>query len=90
MNKTTNIIEFPNLIKKKKEKMVEIRDEIEKILTNYAINERDLWAVSLAAGRFASINLEKLDGEKQTLNFFKNCIDTQRKFELTRNSSNIS
>tara|TARA_B100000674_G_scaffold166323_1_gene133698 strand:- start:619 stop:891 length:273 start_codon:yes stop_codon:yes gene_type:complete len=90
MNKTKNIIEFPNLIKKKKEKMVEIRDEIEKILTNYAINERDLWAVSLAAGRFASINLEKLDGEKQTLNFFKNCIDTQRKFELTRNSSNIS
>ena len=90
MNKTTNIIEFPNLIKKKKEKMVEIRDEIEKILTNYAMNERDLWAVSLAAGRFASINLEKLDGEKQTLNFFKNCIDTQRKFELTRNSSNIT
>ena len=90
MNKTRNIIEFPNLIKKKKEKMVEIRDEIEKILTKYAINERDLWAVSLAAGRFASINLEKLDGEKQTLNFFKNCIDTQRRFELTRNSSNIS
>ena len=90
MNKTKNIIKFPNLINKKKEKMVEIRDEIEKILTNYAIDERDLWAVSLAAGRFASINLEKLEGEKQTLNFFKNCIDTQRKFELTRNSSNIS
>ena len=54
------------------------------------MNERDLWAVSLAAGRFASINLEKLDGEKQTLNFFKTCIDTQRKFELTRNSSNIT
>ncbi len=90
MNNRKNIIEFPNLMNKKKEKMVEIRDEIEKILTNYAINERDLWAVSLAAGRFASINLEKLDGEKQTLNFFKNCIDTQRKFELTRNSSNIS
>ena len=90
MNKTKNIIEFPNLINKKKEKMVEIRDEIERILTNYAINERDLWAVSLAAGRFASINLEKLEGEKQTLIFFKNCIETQRKFELTRNSSNIS
>ena len=64
--------------------MVEIRDEIERILTNYAINERDLWAVSLAAGRFASINLEKLDGEKETLNFFKNCIDTQKKFELNQ------
>ena len=90
MHNTKNIIEFPNLINQKKEKMAEIRDEIEKILTNYAINERDLWAVSLAAGRFASINLEKLDGEKQTINFFKNCIETQRKFELTRNSSNIS
>ena len=90
MHNTKNIIEFPNLINKKKEKMVEIRDEIEKFLNNYAMNERDLWAVSLAAGRFASINLEKLDGEKQTLNFFKTCIDTQRKFELTRNSSNIT
>ena len=90
MHSTKNIIEFPNLINQKKEKMVEIRDEIEKILTNYAINERDLWAVSLAAGRFASINLEKLDGEKQTINFFKNCIETQRKFELTRDSSNIT
>ena len=90
MHNTKNIIEFPNLINKKKEKMVEIRDEIEKFLTNYAMNERDLWAVSLAAGRFASINLEKLDGEKQTLNLFKTCIDTQRKFELTRNSSNIT
>ena len=90
MHNTKNIIEFPSLINQKKEKMAEIRDEIEKILTNYAINERDLWAVSLAAGRFASINLEKLDGEKQTINFFKNCIETQRKYELTRNSSNVT
>ena len=90
MHNSKNIIEFPNLINQKKEKMAEIRDEIEKILTNYAINERDLWAVSLAAGRFASINLEKLDGEKQTINFFKNCIETQRKYELTKNSSNVT
>ena len=90
MHSTKNIIEFPNLINQKKEKMVKIRDEIEKILTNYAINEQDLWAVSLAAGRFASINLEKLDGEKQTINFFKNCIETQKKSELNRNSSNIT
>ena len=90
MNDTKNIIKFPNLLSKKKKKMVEIRDEIERFLTNYAINERDLWAVSLAAGRFASINLEKLDGEDETLNFFKSCIDTQKKFELTRNSTNIT
>ena len=90
MHDTKNIIKFPNLLNKKKKKMVEIRDEIERILTNYAVNERDLWAVSLAAGRFASINLEKLDGEKETLNLFKNCIDTQKKFELATNSSNIT
>ena len=90
MNNTKNIIKFPNLLNKKKKKMVEIRDEIESILTKYAINERDLWAVSLAAGRFASINLERLEGEKQTLDFFKNCIETQKKFELTRNSSNVT
>ena len=90
MHNTKNIIKFPNLLNKKKKKMVEIRDEIESILTKYAINERDLWAVSLAAGRFASINLERLEGEKQTLDFFKNCIETQKKFELTRNSSNVT
>ena len=90
MHNTKNIIKFPNLLNKKKKKMIEIRDEIESILTKYAINERDLWAVSLAAGRLASINLEKLDGEKETLNFFKNCIDTQKKFELTRDSTNIT
>ena len=33
--------------------------EIEMILTNYSLNKRDLWAVSLAAGRFSSINLMK-------------------------------
>ncbi len=90
MDYSNNIIRFPSLVDKKKEKMVQIRDEIEKILTHYAINHEDLWAVSLAAGRFASINLEKLDGEEQTLNFFKNCIDTQKKYELARNSANIT
>ena len=70
--------------------MVQIRDEIEKILTHYALEEKDLWAVSLAAGRFASINLERLDGEDTTIKFFKNCIKTQKEFELSRNSSNVT
>ena len=90
MNKLDNIIKFPNLTDKKKKRMVKIRDEIEKILTNYALIEKDLWAVSLAAGRFASINLERLDGEDNTIKFFKNCIKTQKDFELSRNSSNIT
>ena len=90
MKKLNNVIKFPNLTDKKKKRMVQIRDEIERILTNYAISEKDLWAVSLAAGRFASINLEKLDGEDTTIKFFKNCIRTQREFELSRNSSNVT
>ncbi len=90
MKKLNNVIKFPNLTDKKKKRMVQIRDEIEGILTNYAISEKDLWAVSLAAGRFASINLEKLDGEDTTIKFFKNCIRTQREFELSRNSSNVT
>ena len=77
----SNILKFPSLIEQKKEKLTIIRDEIEKLLTAYAINERDLWAVSLAAGRFASINLSRIEGETDTIDFFKNCIETQNKFE---------
>ncbi len=90
MKKLNNIIKFPNLTEKKKKRMVQIRDEIEKILTSYAIREKDLWAVSLAAGRFSSINLERLDGEGSTIKFFKDCIKTQKEFELSRNSSNVT
>ena len=58
---------------------MKIRDEIEKILFSYAMKEKDLWAVSLAAGRFASMNLDKIDGTEKTIEFFKNCIETQKK-----------
>ena len=51
--------------------MEQIRDEVELILSKYAIDKCDLWAVSLAAGRFASINLERFDGEEHTINFLK-------------------
>ena len=89
MKKFNNIIKFPDLMDKKKKKMAEVRDEIEIILTNYALDKKDLWAVALAAGRFSSINLERIDGEEKTLKFFKNCIETQKRYELTRNPTNI-
>ena len=90
MKHQNNILKFPSLIDKKKDRLVKLRDDIEKILTNYALYEKDLWAVSLAAGRFAAINLEKLENEEKAIEFFRNCIRTQRKYELTRNSSNIT
>ena len=90
MNNENNIIKFPNLIDKKKRTFRNIRDDIERILSSYALETKELWAVSLAAGRFASINLEKLEGEEETIKFFKSCIDTQKKYESSRNSSNIS
>ena len=78
MKKNQNILKFPDLVETKKQKYMKIRDEIEKILFNYAVKEKDLWAVSLAAGRFASMNLDKIDGTDKTIEFFKNCIDTQK------------
>lgn len=82
MIENQNILKFPNPVEIKKNKYVKIRDEIEKILFNYAIKEKDLWAVSLAAGRFASMNLDKIDGTEKTIEFFKNCIETQKKTSI--------
>ncbi|MBD22792.1 MAG: hypothetical protein CL572_03915 [Alphaproteobacteria bacterium] len=79
MKKNQNILKFPDPIETKKNKYIKIRDEIEKILFKHALKENDLWAVSLAAGRFASMNLEKIDGTDKTIEFFKNCIETQKK-----------
>ncbi|MFL2661248.1 MAG: hypothetical protein ACJ0G4_04835 [Alphaproteobacteria bacterium] len=90
MQNADNIIKFPNLIDKKKKRFRNIRDDIERILSLYALEKNDLWAVSLAAGRFSSINLEKLEGEESTIKFFKSCINTQKKYESSRNSTNIT
>ena len=79
MSKNQNIIKFPNNINYKKEKYIKIRDEVESLLFNYALNKKDLWAVSLAAGRFSAMNLQKIDGEEKAMDFFKNCVDTQKK-----------
>ena len=82
MIENQNILKFPNPVEIKKNKYVKIRDEIEKILFSYAVKEKDLWAVSLAAGRFASMNLDKIDGTEKTIEFFKNCIETQKKTSI--------
>ena len=42
-----NIIDFPSPINLKKKEYVKIRDEIERILTSYALEKDDLWAVAL-------------------------------------------
>jgi len=82
MKKNQNILKFPDPVEIKKQKYMKIRDEIEKILFSYAMKEKDLWAVSLAAGRFASMNLDKIDGTEKTIEFFKNCIETQKKTSI--------
>ena len=42
MKKINNVIKFPCLIKKIREKMEHIRDEVELILSKYAIDKCDL------------------------------------------------
>ncbi len=84
MSENQNIIQFPNNINYKKAKYIKIRDDIESLLFNCALNKKDLWAVSLAAGRFAAMNLQKIDGEKKAMEFFKNCVDTQKRSNTER------
>ena len=90
MNNSNKIINFPKKIDIKKKKYAVIRDEVESLLYRYACDEKDLWAVAMAAGRFSSIFLSKIEGEQNAIEFFKNCINTQKKFEKSRNSSNIT
>ena len=86
MTKNHNVIPFPNKYEIKKDKYIKIRDEVEKKLFKYAIGEKDLWAVSMAAGRFAAMNLQKMEGDKKSLEFFENCITTQKKSEKLSDS----
>jgi len=90
MVSTNNILKFPNKIENKKQKYELIRDKVEELLHSISIDEKDVWAVAMAAGRFSSIYLSKIDSEESAIDFFKNCIDTQKKFEKSSDSSNIS
>ena len=58
------------------EKLIRIRDEIEDHLCQISINESDELAVALAAGRYATMKLAQLTGEKDTKGFVDECIKT--------------
>ena len=58
------------------DKLIRIRDEIEDYLCHISINESDELAVALAAGRYATMKLAQLTGEKITKNFVDDCIKT--------------
>lgn len=90
MHLKDNIYKFPTSQSIRENKYIHIRDEVEKFLTNYAIERKDLWAVALAAGRFSSMTLEKIDGTDKTLDFFKNCIKTQKEADLGSDSTDIT
>ena len=58
------------------EKLIRIRDEIEDHLCQVSINESDELAVALAAGRYSTMKLAQLTGEKDTKSFVDDCIQT--------------
>ena len=57
-------------------KLIRIRDDIEYYLENVSITENDELAIALAAGRYASMKLAQLTGEKDTKKFINECIKT--------------
>ena len=58
------------------QKLIRIRDEIEDYLRNVSKVEEDELAIALAAGRYASMKLAQLTGEKNTKKFISECIKT--------------
>ncbi len=81
-----NVINLNNHLKERcneqittKIKLCRIRDEIEEELNNYCIIEDNVLAVSLASGRYAAMKLTNLIGKEDTIQFFKDCIETASK-----------
>ena len=60
-------------------KLCRIRDEIEERLNYHSIIENNELAVSFSSGRYAAMKLTKLIGKKDTIQFFKDCIETASK-----------
>ena len=60
-------------------KLCRIRDNIEDELYQKSLKENDQLAVSLAAGRYAAMNLGQLIGNEDALKFFKECLNTANK-----------
>ncbi len=61
-------------------KLCRIRDEIEDELQIKSLLEKDQLAVSLAAGRYAAMNLERILGQDDAIKFFKDCINTSKNY----------
>jgi len=59
-------------------KLCRIRDEIEDELQIKSLLEKDQLAISLAAGRYAAMNLERILGQDDAIKFFKDCINTSK------------
>ena len=59
-------------------KLCRIRDTIEDELYMKSLLEKDTLAVSLAAGRYAAMNLEDILGQDEAIKFFKDCIKTSK------------
>ena len=81
-----NIISLTDHIKNKSDeqlisqvKLCRIRDDIEEKLNNYSIIENNDLAVSLSSGRYSAMKLTKLIGKEDTIQFFKDCIETASK-----------
>ena len=81
-----NIINLNDHLKDKHEeqlitkiKLCRIRDEIEEKLNNYSIIENNELAVSLSSGGYSAMKLTKLIGKEDTIQFFKDCIETASK-----------
>ena len=85
-----NVVDFPSPLSQKKKKYIIIRDEVERILAQYAHDQGDLWAVALASGRFSSMTLGKIEGPDKAIEFFRNCLETQSKSRLASNPTDIS
>ena len=73
-------LDFYSISKKEnllyEKKLIRIRDEIEDYLRNMSKVEGDELAIALSAGRYASMKLAQLTGEKNTKNFINECIKT--------------
>ena len=78
-----NVINLTNHIQNKYDenlitriKLCKIRDDIEKKLNKYSLIENNELAVSLSSGRYSAMKLTKLIGKEETIQFFKDCIET--------------
>ena len=75
MNFKNNVVDFPSPLSQKKKKYIMIRDEVERILAQYAQDQGDLWAVALASGRFSSMTLGKIEGSDKAIELSEKLIE---------------